>query len=130
MHPGKAQLVLSLKVANQRADIVRRHLSGASPIDGQRMSARTLRRWVSRYRATESQWGAGYVGLLPQTRQRGNSTRRLREESLRLMNEIIESEYESVKQKSRIACWAMLKEKMYAAECPDSQLHELLFGRA
>jgi transposase InsO family protein len=99
-----------LKVANQRADIVRRHLSGASPLDGQRISARTLRRWVSRYRAAESQWGAGYLGLLPQTSQRGNSTRRLQEQSLRLMDEIIESEYESVKQKSRIACWAILKE--------------------
>jgi putative transposase len=99
-----------LKVANRRADVVRRHLSGAPPTDGERISARTLRRWVSRYRAAEFQWGTGYVGLLPQTSKRGNYTRRLQEESLRLMNEIIESEYESVKQKSRIACWAILKE--------------------
>jgi transposase InsO family protein len=99
-----------LRVANRRADIVRRHLSAGPPIDGERIPARTLRRWISRYRAAESQWGAGYIGLLPRTRDRGNSNRRLPEESLRLMNEIIEGEYESVKQKSRIACWAMLKE--------------------
>ena len=107
-----------LKVANQRADIVRRHLSGAPPIDGQRISARTLRRWVSRYRAAETQWGAGYLGLLPQTSQRGNSTRRLQNESLQLMDEIIENEYESVKQKSRIACWAMLKESCKQQSVP------------
>jgi transposase InsO family protein len=99
-----------LRVANHRADIVRQHLAGGPPIYSERVAARTLRRWISRYRAADSQWGAGYIGLLPRTSQRGNSTRRLPEESLRLMNEIIESEYESVKQKSRIACWALLKE--------------------
>lgn len=99
-----------LRVANYRADIVRRHLSGEPQSASEETSPRTLRRWIARYRAAESQWGSGYIGLLPRTRDRGNSTRRLTEESLRLMNEIIESEYESVKQKSRIACWATLKE--------------------
>jgi len=107
-----------LKVANQRTEIVRRHLSGSPAMDGGRISARTLRRWVSRYRAAESQWGTGYVGLLPQTSKRGNATRRLQEEPLRLMNEIIESEYESVKQKSRVACWAMLKESCKRQSVP------------
>src|SRR5438034_52382 len=99
-----------LKVANCRAGIVRRRLSGQPPTDGETISARTLRRWISRYRAAESEWSAGYVGLLPRTSHRGNSTRRLPEESLRLMNEVIEREYETVRQKSRSACWAILKE--------------------
>ncbi|MGH9437537.1 MAG: DDE-type integrase/transposase/recombinase, partial [Terriglobia bacterium] len=99
-----------LRVANHRADIVRRHLSDRPPMEEERISARTLRRWISRYRTADSQWGAGYIGLLPRTSERGNSTRRLPEEALRLMNEVIEAEYESVKRKSRIACWAVLKE--------------------
>jgi transposase InsO family protein len=99
-----------LRVANHRADIVRRHLAGESAPDGERIAARTLRRWTSRYRSAESRWGTGYIGLLPQTSQRGNSTRRLPDESLRLMNEVIEGEYENLKQKNRIACWALLKE--------------------
>jgi putative transposase len=99
-----------LKVANRRADIIRRRLSGEPAMDGERISLRTLHRWISRYRAAESQCGAGYIGLLPHTRDRGNSTRRLPEESLRLMKEVIEGEYETVRQKSRIACWAILKE--------------------
>ena len=106
LHAGEDDL----KVANCRAGIVRRRLSGQPPTDGETISARTLRRWISRYRAAESEWSAGYVGLLPRTSHRGNSTRRLPEESLRLMNEVIEREYETVRQKSRSACWAILKE--------------------
>jgi putative transposase len=98
-----------LRVANYRADIVRRHLAG-EPAPDECVPARTLRRWTSRYRSAELRCGAGYIGLLPKTSRRGNSTRRLPDESLRLMNEVIEGEYENVKQKNRIACWAMLKE--------------------
>jgi transposase InsO family protein len=109
-----------LREANHRADVVRRRLSGEPPTDGETISARTLRRWISRYRAAESEWGAGYVGLLPRSSHRGNSTRRLPEESLRLMNEVIEWEYETVRQKSRVACWAILKEtcKQQAVPAP------------
>ena len=99
-----------LRVANYRADIVRRHLAGEPAPGDESIAARTLRRWTSRYRSAEFRGGAGYLGLLPKTGQRGNSTRRLPDDSLRLMNEVIESGYENVKQKNRIACWAMLKE--------------------
>jgi hypothetical protein len=63
-----------------------------------------------------------------QISKRGNSTRRLPDESLRLMSEIIEieSEYESVKQKSRISCWAMLKERcQQQAVPPPSYAHRM-----
>jgi len=99
-----------LREANRRADIVRQRISGGPLAEGKEISARTLRRWISRYRAAESESGAGYIGLLPRTSHRGNSTRRLSEESLRLMNDVIEKEYENVRQKSRVACWAILKE--------------------
>src|SRR5438034_4046304 len=99
-----------LREANRRADIVRQRISGGPLAEGKEISARTLRRWISRYRAAESESGAGYIGLLPRTSHRGNSTRGLSEESLRLMNDVIEKEYENVRQKSRIACWAILKE--------------------
>jgi len=99
-----------LRVANHRVAIVRPHLSGEPSFGEQPVPSRTLRRWISRYRAAESQFGAGYLGLLPRTKHRGNSTRRLSEEALRVMNEVIESEYETVKQKTKIACWAILKQ--------------------
>lgn len=99
-----------LKVANHRSVIVRRHLSAEHPAGKPGVAPRTLRRWIARYRAAECQLGAGYLGLLPRTKQRGNSTRRLSEEALGTMNEVIEAEYETVKQKTKIACWAILKE--------------------
>ncbi len=98
-----------LMIANRRAEIVRRHLAGDPPPEREPVAARTLRRWIGLYRAAECCWGAGYIGLLPQIRRRGNFTARLPGESARLMNEIIEREYESVRQKSRVACWAALK---------------------
>ena len=98
-----------LKVANHRANAVRQRLSGENPT-GAGVPARTLRRWIAGYRAAESQFGAGFIGLLPRTGHRGNLTRRLPEVPLRLMNEIIESDYETVRQKSRIASWASLNE--------------------
>ena len=98
-----------LRIANRRANVVRQRLCGENPT-GAGVPARTLRRWISRYRTAESQCAAGYIGLLPRTGQRGNPKRRLSEKPLRLMNEVIESDYETVKQKSRIVSWAILKE--------------------
>lgn len=99
-----------LRVANHRVVLVRRHLSGEAPLDEQPVASRTIRRWISRYRAAESQFGAGYLGLLPRTKHRGNYTRRLSEQALQTMNEVIDGEYETVRQRTRIACWAILKE--------------------
>lgn len=98
-----------LRVANQRALLVRRHLSGELLPDEKRVPARTMRRWISRHREAELRSGSGYVGLLPRIHQRGNRTRRLSEASIQLMTEVIDTEYESVKQKRKIACWAFLK---------------------
>jgi|SRR5579872_666243 len=98
-----------LRVANRRAAIVRRHVSG-DPALNEQVTPRTLRRWILRYRAAESQFGAGYLGLLPRTKNRGNRTPRISEEALQAMREVIETEYETVKQKTKIACWAILKE--------------------
>jgi len=97
-----------LRVANYRADIVRRHLQGESLPAGGEVPPRTLRRWLSRYRSGECLWGAGYLGLLPKRRP-GNQTPRLPDGSVRLMNEVIEAQYEKSKQKSRYACWIALQ---------------------
>jgi transposase InsO family protein len=98
-----------LRVANHRAIVVRQRLSGENPAEVG-VPARTMRRWIARYHAAESQFGAGYIGLLPRIGHRGNLTRRLGEIPLRLMNEVIDKDYETVTQKSRIASWATLNE--------------------
>jgi len=97
-----------LKLANERSEIVRYYLDGDSSTIAGPTPPRTLRRWLAGYRAAESPWGTGYVGLLPK-RRRGNSTSRLPEGSARLMKEVIKTEYETKKQKNRYACWISLQ---------------------
>ena len=47
-----------LRVANQRFEIVRRHLNGEPPPDGASVPERTLRLWVARYREAKAQHGS------------------------------------------------------------------------
>lgn len=95
-----------LRLANARWQIIRDHLQGNSPTT---LPRRTLRRWLSSYRDAERLWSSGYVGLLPKRRP-GNSTPRFLEEATRLMQEVIESQYETKKQTNRYACWIWLQQ--------------------
>ena len=97
-----------LRVANQRFGIVRRHLNGELSPDGPSVAERTLRLWAARYREAKAQHGSGYLGLIPQTSQRGNRGSELPEESRTLLNHFIEHDYETFKQKSKFVAWAAL----------------------
>ncbi len=96
-----------LSVANQRFDLVTRHLEGDRV--SRSISARTLRLWVAQYRFAKDKYGNGYVGLLPKTGERGNRTRRLSEESRSLLMQYVENDYENLRQKTKTASWAALK---------------------
>jgi len=95
-------------VANQRFQIVQRHLNGGPPPDGPSVPERTLRLWAARFREAKGQHGSGYLGLIPQTSQRGNRGNKLPEESRTLLNQFIEQDYETFKQKSQFVAWAAL----------------------
>lgn len=97
-----------LRVANQRFEIVRRHLNGEPPPDGPSVPERTLRLWAARFREAKAQHGIGYLGLIPQTSGRGNRGNKLPEESRTLLNQFIEQDYETFKQKSKFVAWAAL----------------------
>ena len=90
-----------LKVANQRFEIVRRHLNGEPPPDGASVPERTLRLWVARYREAKAQHGSGYLGLIPQTSQRGNRGSKLPEESRSLTQPVHRAELRNVQSRSR-----------------------------
>jgi putative transposase len=96
-----------LKTANERFHQVKRHLEGESI--SPTLPSRTLRLWLAQYRLAREQYGNGYVGLLPKTGSRGNRTLRLPEESRNLLAEFVVNDYESLKQKTRVASWAALK---------------------
>ncbi len=69
------------------------------------VAVRTVRRWLSAYRAAEVSQGSGYLDLLPKPRP-GNRSSKLPERSRSLMTEFIEKDYESLKQKTQYSTWA------------------------
>jgi putative transposase len=98
----------ALRVANDRFDIVRRHLNKEPQLEGRSIPERTIRLWVAKYKHAEEQHGSGYLGLIPRTSQRGNRSSKLPEESRALLNKIVEENYETLKQKTKFATWAAL----------------------
>jgi putative transposase len=97
-----------LRQANSRYEIVRWLSEGASnaPIP---VPPRTARRWLAMYRKAEALYGSGYLGLLPQTQRRGNSTSKLPEATKELMATVVRQDYETHKQKSIYASWSALQ---------------------
>ena len=98
-----------LRQGNQRYEVVRRILNGEKPEALTSVSPRTSRRWVAMYKRSDAQNGSGYLGLLPLTLQRGNSSPKLPEASRELMATIIREDYETLKQKSIYASWCVLQ---------------------
>jgi putative transposase len=98
-----------LRQGNHRYEIVRGLLDGTTSESGIPVSARTARRWVAMYKKAEAIYGSGYLGLLPQTHRRGNSTCKLPEATTTLMAAVIHEDYETHKQKSIYASWSALQ---------------------
>ena len=98
-----------LRAANERVAAVVRFLQGEGQPPERPVPPRTLRRWVAAYRSAERALGCGYLGLLPRTTQRGNSTVKLLDSTRALMAEFIEKDYETLKQKTKTASWLALR---------------------
>jgi transposase InsO family protein len=99
-----------LRRANDRCKWVRRFLQGdVSGNEKTPVPARTLRRWVSRYRKAELLFGSGFLGLLSGIARRGNATSKLPKATKSLMEEFIDRDYENLKQKSKRASWLALR---------------------
>src|SRR5206468_1012771 len=98
-----------LQRANDRYKWVCRSLERAAS-EGEEMPipARTLRR-VTRYRKAELAFGTGFVGLLSDIDRRGNTTSKLPEATKSLMDEFIDKDYETLKQKTKKASWLALR---------------------
>lgn len=95
-----------LKIANHRFTALQAQWHAERKSD---TPARTLRFWAARYREAEEVFGDGYIGLLPETQKRGNRRDRLPDKTRALMMQSIENDFETLKQKSKYACWVALK---------------------
>jgi putative transposase len=93
--------------ASRRYQIIAPYLQGEKvnfPVP-----SRTFFRWVSSWRQAETEYGYGYLGLLPQKKLRGNRNTKLPDATQKLMDEFIASDYESLKQKGKFAAYCAFK---------------------
>jgi putative transposase len=101
--------------ANRRASIIAPYLNGKKARDDEKnasasdsVSSRTIRRWLAQWREAERDYGYGYLGLLPQTHQKGNRNRKLPDSTQALICEFIANDYETYKQKGARAVYGAL----------------------
>ena len=86
-----------LEQANRRFHSVIAYLQG-QPSGYQDINERTLRRWLKQFRIAEENYGCGYVGLLPKTRERGNRKPKAPSESRELLDKFIAEHFETPRQ--------------------------------
>lgn len=98
-----------LQAATHRSRLISSYLSTGVLPANEVVPARTFFRWLRRYRNAEATCGSGFLGLLPQSGSRGNHSAKLPESSRRLLQEYIEGDYETLKQRTRYASWIRLK---------------------
>jgi transposase InsO family protein len=95
-----------LQEANRRYHIIAPILKGQPPDNT--TPARTRREWLARYRQAEQAWGNGFLGLVPLRARRGNRQPKLPSETVTLLEQFIETKYETLKQKSKRAVYGQL----------------------
>lgn len=125
MEIGKARELLKgassedLKVANYRHGVV-------TSVDQKEANARdfveserTVWNWVSMYRSALKLYGDGYVGLLPKTKDRGNRGRKIRADTLELIDEFIKDDYQNLKQMNKATVYGKFENKCEDAHVPN-----------
>ena len=96
-----------LREANRRYAILAPYLTG-TPVGNTTTPKRTIRDWLARWRMAARIDGCGFVGLLPRLSNSGNRLRKLPEATLDLMDEFLDADYETLKQKRKFAVYAAL----------------------
>ena len=90
----------ALNEAKRRYALIEPILHG-DPSANDCIPARTLRDWVTKYRAAAQSLGCGYIGLIPNVQERGNRTPRFSEQTVKLLTTFIDQEYETHTQKNK-----------------------------
>lgn len=94
--------------ANHRYRQLMAFQAGELAEEERQVSIRTIYYWQANFRAAEEQFGAGYIGLLPDIHSRGNSQPKLPEKTISLMNEHISIKHEDPKQPTSYSVWSQL----------------------
>ena len=96
--------------ANRRYAIIAPCLAG-HPASDQSTSMRTIRDWIGKWRKAESRYGCGYSGLLLHYQACGNRQQKLPNSALDMMKAFIANDYETLKQKTKVAVYGALVRK-------------------
>ncbi|MBM7605938.1 transposase InsO family protein/23S rRNA pseudoU1915 N3-methylase RlmH [Metabacillus crassostreae] len=101
------------EIANFRLPHVKNYLEKGSKYFDSDTSPkiRTVRDWVSKYRQAENLFGNGYIGLLPEEKNKGNRTERFNIEVYQLMDHFIENDYETMVQKNKSVVYGAFANK-------------------
>jgi transposase InsO family protein len=93
-----------LQEANRRTEILLAYRRGESLKD-YTVSERTLQRWEAIRREAEAKYSCGFIGLIPQPKP-ANRRVRLDQATILFLNEFIEKDFESLKQKKKYEVYA------------------------
>ena len=96
--------------ANRRHALITIRLAGRSITD-RNIPARTIRDWISKWQEAEARYGCGYVGLLSHHQSKGNRQQKLPDNVSNLLEKFILEDYETLKQKSKVAVYGALVRK-------------------
>ena len=96
-----------LAVANYRQKIIEPYLHKDPPTNSP-VSERTIRRWKAKYHSAEETYGWGYIGLLPNRRDKGNRVERFSDQTWEFIDKIIEQHYENFKQRNKLTTYGIL----------------------
>lgn len=92
-----------------RYEAIKPYLQGEKP-ELENVSLRTIRYWKAKYLDAQQKYGCGYLGLLSHRKAKGNRERKLPEATLKIIEEFIEQQYETLKQKSKWSVYCSLRE--------------------
>ena len=93
-------------VALDRYHAIREAIEKDTPAD--KLNPRKHRRWLLAYRRAQRECGVGFVGLYPHTHCQGNHGCRLHSRTLDLMDEVAREEYETPRNVTGKAAYAVL----------------------
>lgn len=96
--------------ANRRYALIASKV-GANLTTDESIPARTIRDWLGKWQKAESQYGCGYVGLLSHHQEKGNRQQKIPNNVSNLIEIFISEDYETLKQKSKVAVYGSLLKK-------------------
>lgn len=91
-----------LEIATCRYQAIESHLQGRAS-----GSERTIRHWKAKFRNAQERYGWGFIGLLPRQSAKGNRQSRLQPEVWTFMDQIIEQNYDTLKQRGQLSVYGI-----------------------